>query len=241
MKKPIKQAVGDFLAGRGFYIVLLLCVAAIGVSGWYLMQEVVLTPEQVPTAGKVSVSVPTSPAPTIPPTVRPTAAPTPTPSPKPTPTPVPPTPSPSAKPAVSLWAGEIYTWPVKGAVISDFSLEVLAYDETLSDWRVHEGLDIAAAVGTSVKAVNAGTVRAVYSDDLMGTVVEMEHKDGLTSRYANLAPATTVKVGDALDTGAVLGAVGQTAIAEVNKADHLHFEMAKNGRNVDPALYLPAQ
>ena len=238
MKKPIKQSVGDFLAGRGFYIVLFLCVAAIGVSGWYLMSELIL-PAEVPVGGPATVTVSTSPAPTVPPTVKPTPVPSARPSAAPTPSA--PAPSPSPSEAVSLWGGEVYTWPVKGQVISDFSLEVLAYDETMGDWRVHEGLDVAAEVGTTVKAVNAGTVTAVYQDDLMGTVVEMSHENGLESLYANLAAQPTVKVGDALDTGAVLGAVGETAIAEVAKPAHLHFEMRKDGENVDPVLYLPAQ
>ena len=243
MKKPIKQAVGDFLAGRGFYIVLLLCVAAIGVSGWYLMREIVLPPEQVAVGGPAAVTVAPSPKPTIPPAVSFAPAPIPSATPKPTPIPVPatPAPKPAATPTAALWGSQIYTWPVKGQVIGDFSLEVLAYDETLGDWRVHEGLDIAAEAGVSVKCVNAGEVTAVYEDDLMGTVVEMSHKEGLTSRYANLAPTPPVKVGDKLDTGAVLGMVGQSAIAEISKPSHLHFEMCKNGENVDPILYLPAQ
>lgn len=243
MKKPIKQTVGDFLAGRGFYIVLFLCVAAIGVSGWYLMSELVL-PGGTAVAGPTTVPVTQSPVPTVPPAVKPSPTPTAKPSASPTSTPAQtpaPSPTPTATPAVSLWGSEIYTWPVKGQVISDFSLEVLAYDETMGDWRVHEGLDVAAELGTSVKVVNAGTVIAVYQDDLMGTVVEVEHADGLTSLYANLAPETAVEVGDGLDTAAVIGTVGETAIAEVNKPPHLHFEMRKDGVNVDPVLYLPAQ
>lgn len=242
MKKPIKQSVGDFLAGRGFYIVLFLCVAAIGVSGWYLMSELVL-PAEVPAGGQATVTVSPSPMPTVPPTVKPTPIPSARPSAAPTPSAPAPTPdsTPSASAPASLWGSQVYTWPVKGQVISDFSLEVLAYDETMGDWRVHEGLDIAAEVGATVRAVNAGTVTAVYQDDLMGTVVEMDHGNGLGSLYANLAAQPTVKAGDTLDTGAVLGAVGETAIAEVAKPSHLHFEMRKDGENVDPVLYLPAQ
>ncbi len=242
MKKPMKQTLGDFLAGRGFYIVLFLCVAAVGVSGWYLMRELTVPEAGTAVGGPTAVVVPTTTpvvTPTItavPPSLTPSPSPTPTPSVAPTPTP---TPAPTA--TATLWGSQVYTWPVKGEVVSVFSLEVLAYDDTMGDWRVHEGMDIAAEVGASVKAVNAGTVTAVYDDDLMGTVVELEHEDGLTSRYANLTEQPTVKVGDTLDTGAVLGAVGQTAIAEIAKPAHLHFEMAKDGVPVDPVLYLPAQ
>ena len=75
MKKPFKQTMGDFLAGRGFYIVLFLCVAAIGVSGWYLMSELVL-PAEAPVNGPATVTLSPSPAPTVPPTVKPTPTPT---------------------------------------------------------------------------------------------------------------------------------------------------------------------
>lgn len=63
----------------------------------------------------------------------------------------------------------VFTWPVKGEILSGFSLEVLAYDETMGDWRTHSGVDIAASVGTNVLAISAGTVQGVYDDDLMGT------------------------------------------------------------------------
>ena len=239
MKKPSMQGIGDFLAGRGFYIVLFLCVAAVGVSGWYLMEELTAPPIQ-PAAGTAQVVSP-SPSQTVrPPVVTPAVTPKPTASaaPKPTPSAQPTT---SAQPSAAAWGKEVFTWPVKGEVIGDFSLEVLAYDETMGDWRTHDGMDIAAALGTKVKAVNAGTVTAVYQDDLMGTVVTVEHEDGLTSLYANLAPQPGVKAGDALDTGEVLGTVGDTAIAEISKPSHLHFEMSRDGQPVDPVSYLPQQ
>lgn len=248
MKKFSKQAVGDFLAGRGFYIVLFLCAAAVGVSGWYLMRELTLPGTSQPVGGQavVTITPDTTPVPPVvtpkpTPSEVPTQSPEPTPVPSAVPTPTPtPIPSPSQTPVVSLWGADIYTWPVKGEIVSDFSLEVLAYDQTMGDWRVHEGLDIAAALGTSVKAVNAGTVSAVYEDDLMGTVVVLSHKDGLESVYANLAAEPVVEVGDEVTTGAVLGMVGDTAIAEVGKPAHLHFEMQKEGAKVDPMEYLPS-
>lgn len=237
MKKPINQALGDFLAGRGFYIVLTICVVAIGASGWYLMQELSPPPVQ-PAAGTAQIVSPTPSQTVRPPVVTPVVPP------KSTATPTPSasaSPSPSTRPSAEVWGKQVFTWPVKGKVIGDFSLEVLAYDETMGDWRTHSGMDIAAEVGTKVKAVNAGKVTAVYQDDLMGTVVTMEHEDGLTSLYANLGAQPNVNVGDTLDTGAVLGMVGETAIAEISKPAHLHFEMCKDGETVDPVNYLPKQ
>ena len=145
----------------------------------------------------------------------------------------------SPAPAQTPAAPTVFTWPVKGEVIADYSLEVLAYDETMGDWRTHSGVDIAASVGTNVLAISAGTVQGVYDDDLMGTCVVVDHGDGLTSTYCNLSAKPTVSEGDTVSTGTVLGVVGETAIAESSRPSHLHLEMAQDGKAVDPVSYLP--
>ena len=81
----------------------------------------------------------------------------------------------------------MYTWPVKGEVLRGFSVETLALDPTLGDWRTHGGLDIAAAQGVEVRAMAPGAVAQVYEDGLMGTTVVIDHGDGLTSTYQGLA------------------------------------------------------
>lgn len=227
-----------FFAGKGFYIVLILCVAAIGISGYFLLAE--SSVESRPAAGRAEVVVqPSAPLPTLP--SAPASTPTPTPAPTPSPTPKPtPKPTPSPEPTVGpTGKAVVYTWPVKGETIGAFSLEVVAYDQTMGDWRTHQGLDLAAELGTQVLAVADGTVSAVYHDALMGQTVVIDHEDTVQSLYANLAGTPTVAVGDTVTAGAVIGAVGKTAIAEGAKADHLHFEMTHEGRIVDPATFLP--
>ena len=126
-----------------------------------------------------------------------------------------------------------------GKVSQAFSGNTLVYNPTLGDWRTHSGVDIAASVGTNVLAISAGTVQGVYDDDLMGTCVVVDHGDGLTSTYCNLSAKPTVSEGDTVSTGAVLGVVGETAIAESSRPSHLHLEMAQDGKAVDPVSYLP--
>ena len=133
----------------------------------------------------------------------------------------------------------VYTWPVKGEIVSNFSLEVLAYDETMGDWRTHSGVDISAQKGTRVLAMSRGTVRRVYEDELMGTTVVIDHGEGLVSYYQNLSESPTVAEGDAVVTGTVIGAVGDTAIAEGGRPSHLHLEVSLDERPVDPVSYLP--
>ncbi len=244
MKKSWTQHVSEFVAGRGFYIVLFLCVAAIGISGYYLFTTFTADKTDVAADAPAQVVITPAPKPTAPvaaekPVITPTPTPRPTATPKPdatpTPTPVPePQPSPSSRPIAT-----VYTWPVKGIVLHDFSLEVLAYDETMGDWRTHSGIDISASVGTEVCAITAGTVEKIYDDDLMGTTVVIAHENGLDSIYCNLASTPAVKVGDPVTTGAVIGSVGKTALAESSRPSHLHLEISRNGTAVDPAAFLP--
>ncbi len=59
-------------------------------------------------------------------------------------------------PAHSTGCPTVFTWPVQGDILTDYSLEVLSYNPTMDDWRTHDGLDIASAAGTEVKAAAAG-------------------------------------------------------------------------------------
>ena len=75
-------------------------------------------------------------------------------------------------------ASSAYVWPIEGNVDRDFSLEVFAYDATMGDWRTHDGLDIAAELGTPVAACAKGTVTDVSTDDMMGVTVTVDHGNG---------------------------------------------------------------
>ena len=242
MKEPIKDRIGDFMAGKGFYIVLFLCVAAIGISGYYLVSTMTTSGGDMPVAGAVQVTVTPPPAehsvlpqkpavsvrPKPAPTEMPKAAPTTRPSApsKPAPTPAP------ARPAFS-------TWPVAGEVIRPYSMERLLYDETMGDWRTHEGMDLAAETGTEVLAVADGTVESVLQDDLLGMAVTLSHAGGMVSVYAGLTPGSGPEAGETVHAGEALGTVGESAIAESALGPHLHFVLRKDGAPVDPADYLP--
>ena len=125
-----------------------------------------------------------------------------------------------------------------GEVVSAFSMDALAYNPTLGDWRTHDGVDIAAGEGTAVLAAAAGTVRSVEDDPLMGTTVVIDHPDGHQTTYANLQPEPKVQKGDSVSAGQILGAVGATAAAEASQEPHLHFSVTKDGQPVDPQTYL---
>ena len=243
--QSVWKRLGDFAMGKGFYIVLFLCVATIGISGYYLLQTVLSGTRAVSPAGAdASVTIPdqstAKPAvPTPKPSENTPARPA-VPSAKPAPQPDDPEPvkDTAPEPDTTQTLSQVFTWPVQGSVLRDFSVEVLSLDPTLGDWRTHGGLDIAAEQGMKVMAISAGTVEQVYQDGLMGATVVVDHGGGLRSWYCNLAEETSVREGDQVEIGTVLGTVGSTAIAEIGMEPHLHLETVLNGQPVDPRDYL---
>ena len=238
MKRNRLEKLGDFVLGKGFYIVLFLCVAAIGISGYYLIRSVNGSePVEEPVTANPSITLPDSSA------VFPgEQSHQPRPAPEPEVQPDDPQPKKDAgtETAVPEQPREVvYTWPVKGKVLRGFTVEALAYDETMGDWRTHGGIDIAAEAGRKVLAAGEGQVAEVYDDAMMGTTVTVLQPDGVTAVYSNLAQGAAVAVGDPVDTGTVLGEVGSTAMAESGLEPHLHLELLADGEPVDPLAYLP--
>ena len=131
-----------------------------------------------------------------------------------------------------------YIWPVQGEVQRAYCIETLAYDDTMADWRTHDGIDIACQQGTQIMSVAPGLVVDVHNDDLLGTVVEVDHENGVHSVYANLASQPPVAAGDRVNMGQVIGSVSNTALGEINQVSHLHFAMKQDGASADPTEYL---
>ena len=203
-----------FFTGKGFYIVLFLCAAVIGVSAWMMaagneamddlskannasfdnkrVETIIIPPEKTAAAEPVSTPLPViagdakTPADTQ-----------------------------TQDETEQVWReGDVkpvevpmYVWPVQGELERTHSTDKLAYDVTMRDWRTHEGIDIEAAIGSTVSASHAGSVESVVDDDFYGTVVTVNHGDGSCTVYANLAELPAVSVGDWVEPGDVIGAV----------------------------------
>ena len=131
-----------------------------------------------------------------------------------------------------------YVKPVDGEIMVGFSLETPVYSTTLKDWRIHDGIDIAADLGTNVVAVNDGVVESIESDDLFGIVVTIKHTDGKKSVYANLEDSVELEKGQIINRSDIVGKVGNTAIYEISDGPHLHFEMSENGEKIDPTTVI---
>ena len=118
-----------------------------------------------------------------------------------------------------------FIWPVNGPVVSGFGMR----------WgRMHEGIDITAGTGTPIWAAAAGAVIHAGWLGGSGTLVVVDHGDGLATAYAH-ASAILVSVGQQVAQGETLSTVGSTGNSS---GPHLHFEVRVNGNAVDPLLYL---
>jgi len=121
-------------------------------------------------------------------------------------------------------------WPVDGTVLYRFG-RVINPNNTTTRWN---GIGIAAATGTPVRAVAPGTVVSVGTLGTYGTTVIVQHGGGDYSVYASLNSAS-VRSGVAVRKGDTVGTVG---VSDPDLRPHLHFEMRPQGRAVDPESWL---
>ena len=211
--------------GKGYYIALVLCAVAIGISG-YLYYANTNEEEPAQLGGQDATVSATQEQPghkddlpviaTQPDEV--TAAPT-----------VPVETTRKAMKTVS---------PVEGETVAVYAMDELGYNATTRDWRVHNGVDIAAQEGSVVCAAADGEVYTVYEDETMGMTVVIRHDGGYTTHYASLADGVPVNAGDKVKLGQTIGFVGNTALMESALGEHVCFRVTCDGETVDPAEFL---
>lgn len=128
--------------------------------------------------------------------------------------------------------------PVEGEISKEYAKENLVYSETLEEWTTHLGIDIKAEKTTVVKAAADGKVKSIKTDPRYGLSIIIEHQNGFETLYANLLTSEFVQVGEEVKQGQSIGTVGNTATFEIADDAHLHFEISKNGENLDPSGYI---
>lgn len=118
--------------------------------------------------------------------------------------------------------------PVPGRISSRYGMRrhpVLGYR------RMHRGLDFRASYGTPIVAVTDGRVASAGRAGGCGNAVKLSHGGGLQTRYCHMS-RIAVRGGQSVRRGQVIGYVGSTGLST---GPHLHYEMYRNGRSVDPA------
>lgn len=211
-----------------YYIVAALCIGAIALVSYLSYQAINAEKTPEPEVSdpvdteKTDVTEPVTPS---------------EPEPKPEPEPEN-EPTVSETPNVTVSAKE-YIMPVEnGEITAVFSAEVPVYSQTLGDWRIHDGIDISAPLGTEVVAVNDGVVESIECHDLYGITVVLKHTDGKKTTYSNLEDSVELEQGQVINQGDIVGKIGETAVFEIADGPHLHLEMSQNGQKIDPTTVI---
>lgn len=126
-----------------------------------------------------------------------------------------------------------FTLPVNGQLMKDYSMGEPVFSSTMSDYRTHNGIDIGAQSGTTVKTAAPGKVTAVISDPVWGNTVEVDNGSGYVTRISGLADEGLVSEGEALQSDTPIGIVG-TVPVEAQDGAHIHLEVRLNGELQDP-------
>ena len=129
------------------------------------------------------------------------------------------------------------SWPVRGEVIMDYSMDKTIYYPTLQEYKCNPSILIQSEEGTDVAAAFSGTVADVYHDAQLGTVVEMSLGNGYEAYYGQLENVD-VAVGDTVRQGQIIGTVSTPTRFYSIEGSHLNFRVTRDGEPVDPLDYL---
>lgn len=209
----------NFLRRNALYLILALCIAAIGLS-----VTLVLVNKYKAPATDASITDPIEPD-------------------KDPVTPVEPDdpvidPTDPTEPDEPVIKPISFVMPVENATdIGEYS-EQMVFSSTMNRFTAHLAIDFFAPEGTDVVAVADGTVEKVETTLLQGTTIVINHGNGLKTIYNSLADGESVALGKTVKKGEAIGKVSVTNRQESKEGAHLHFQVEENGEIIDPAKYL---
>ena len=127
-----------------------------------------------------------------------------------------------------------FSYPVSGEIGLNHSPDSLVYSKTLEEWITHTGIDIQAKRGTPVAASEEGIIENISETAGRGIEIIIVHKDDYKTVYSNLSSKEMVKVGQKVEKGRIISGIGNTASFEYYEPEHLHFEVYKNNKPINP-------
>lgn len=131
-----------------------------------------------------------------------------------------------------------FIMPVQNATeIGEYS-ESMVFNSLLGRFSTHMAVDFFAPEGTLVYATYGGTIESVENTLLKGTSITIDHGNGLKTVYNSILDGDRVTVGQTVKQGDVIGEISVSNRQEADLGAHLHFEVYENGVNIDPAKYL---
>ncbi|MCM1054314.1 MAG: M23 family metallopeptidase [Bacteroides sp.] len=239
MKKQGFAKIRAAMKGKGFIVALALSVAAVGFSTYYAYNSVMSGfggEDSDELFMEVDKNQPGIPLVTTAPPAAPAAAATSAPAAS---TPADTSTEPQTEPANNFFtAASPRILPVEGEIIGEYSDGELVKSQTLNLWQTHDGVDIAAEIGTDVRACGEGTVSDIREDALWGVCVSIDHGDGSISSVCGLDINVPVAIGQEIACGDIIGKAGNTAECECSLAPHIHFEVKKDGSYISPLTFI---
>lgn len=211
-------------SGKGYYIALVLCAAAIGITSYVTRPNKDKQPDTPPLLQAESTETASSQQ-----TQALEALATEAPEESPVP---------SSAPQQTQPEKLRTAPPLSGSVTTLYAMDSLSYNETTRDWRVHNGVDYPGELGDPVSAAADGTVISVREDDSLGTTVVLRHTGGYETTYQGLEESVPVQLGDKVVLGQTIGSVGATTLTESAIGPHVHFSVAYQDMPMDPADFL---
>jgi len=127
--------------------------------------------------------------------------------------------------------GDLFIWPTSGRVSSLYGYRMAPFAGTR---MFHTGIDIAAPMGSPIRAAMAGRITQIGNDESWGNFVVVSHHSGYRTFYAHMS-VVRVKAGAYVETGERIGDVGSTGLST---GPHVHFTVYKNGVTVNPLSLL---
>ena len=132
---------------------------------------------------------------------------------------------------LALAGGSGFVRPAAGAVVSNFGNRL---HPILGYYRLHAGIDYDGNTGDAVIASRSGIVILAEYNGGYGRTIVLQHNEGFTTLYGHLS-SYSVSAGQAVAAGTKIGEIGSTGLST---GPHLHFEIRKDGKPIDPASYL---
>lgn len=134
-------------------------------------------------------------------------------------------------------ASVYFSYPLGNKIAKEYSKGEIVKNKTTDDWRTHNGVDISGAKGDQVNAICDGEVTAVRDDALWGTIVTIDHGNGITADYCGLEKNSTVQPGDTVKINQKIGVLGEIPLESADGV-HLHLEIHRDGVTVSPSDFL---
>ncbi len=130
-----------------------------------------------------------------------------------------------------------FSYPLGNKIAKEYSNGEIVKNKTTDDWRTHNGVDINGAKGDQVNAICDGEVIAVRDDPLWGTVVTIDHENGIVATYCGLEKSSVPEPGTKVKINQKIGVLHEIPIESADGV-HLHLEIHCDGVTASPTAYL---